>query len=162
MTEYAPGDGPPPRIYTEDEALAVVAGSRQGVLATVKRDGSPHLSNMLYVWDPDQRALLMSTKAPRVKVKHLRNNPRAAVQVAGDNFFSYAVAEGVAEISEVTTTPGDAAGRALRAAYPEVPDEQVEELYEQLVKDERVLITLRVTKAHGMVIELDGVVADLA
>jgi PPOX class probable F420-dependent enzyme len=155
MTEYSPGSGPPPRVYTEAEALSIVAASRQGVLATVKRDGTPHLSNMLYVWDPDERALLMSTKAPRIKVRHLRNNPRAAVHVAGNNFFSYAVAEGTAEISETTTTPGDAAGQALRAAYPEVPDEQVEELYKQLVKDERVLIKLRVTKFHGMVIDLE-------
>ncbi|MFD1046765.1 hypothetical protein ACFQ1S_15000 [Kibdelosporangium lantanae] len=57
---------------------------------------------------------------------------------------------------------GDRPGRHPDDAQPTLWDEQVEELYEQLVKDERVLITLRVTKAHGMVIELDGVVADLA
>jgi PPOX class probable F420-dependent enzyme len=155
MTEYAPGDGPPPRIYTETEALAIVAGSRQGVLATVKRDGTPQLSNMLYVWDPNERALLMSTRAHRVKVQHLRNNPRAALHVAGADFFSFAVAEGTAELSEVTTTPGDAAGRALRAAYPTIPDEQVEALYKQLVKDERLLITLRVTRAYGVVLPVE-------
>lgn len=133
----------------------MVAANRQGVLATLKSDGHPHLSNMLYVWDPDRRALLMSTKAPRIKVRHLRANPRTALQVAGPDFFTYAVAEGEADVSEPTTVPGDEVGRALRPLYPDVPDDDIQALYEQLVKDERVLITVRVTKAYGMTIEFD-------
>jgi PPOX class probable F420-dependent enzyme len=155
MSAYPPGSGPPPRTFTESEALAVITAGRQGVFATLKRDGHPHLSNMFYVWDPGERALLMSTTAPRIKVRHLRADPKAALQVAGADFFTYAVAEGKAEVSEMTTTPGDAVGQALRPLYPDVPDDKVEALYKQLVIDQRVLITLRVTKVYGMTIEFD-------
>lgn len=155
MTAYPPGSGPPPRTFTEEEALAVIAGNRQGVLATLKSDGHPHLSNMLYTWDPERRVLLMSTKAPRIKVRHLHANPKTALQVNGKDFFTYAVAEGEAEVSEPTTTPGDEVGRALRPVYPDVPEENVEALYKQLVVDQRVLITMKVTKAYGMTIEFD-------
>ena len=38
-------------MATEDELWQLVAGERQGVLATVAGDGRPQLSNVLYVAD---------------------------------------------------------------------------------------------------------------
>jgi hypothetical protein len=39
----------------EQELLELIGGSREGVLAGVKRSGYPHLTNVLYVWDAQQR-----------------------------------------------------------------------------------------------------------
>jgi PPOX class probable F420-dependent enzyme len=155
MTDYPPGSGPPPRIFTEPEGLRIIGENTGGVLATVKRDGRPHLSNMMYTWDPDNRALFMSTTATRVKVRHLRANPKAALHVPGPDFFSYAVAEGEAELSDVSTTPGDGPGRLLLPLYRDVNDDNREAFFKQMVLDQRLLITLRVSKVYGMAIEFD-------
>ena len=53
MTQPAP-DG---------ELLGLIAGSRQGVLATIAADGRPQLSNVLYVWDAAERTARISTTA---------------------------------------------------------------------------------------------------
>jgi PPOX class probable F420-dependent enzyme len=154
VTDYAPGSGPPPRVLTEQEGIQILSEHSGGVLATVKRDGHPHLSNMLYKWDPDQRALLMSTTLTRVKVRHLRASPKAALHVPGPDFFSYVVAEGEAELSDVSTTPGDAAGQLLLPLYPDVEDASREAFFKQMVIDQRLLITLRISKVYGVTIDI--------
>ena len=60
--EYGPGAGPPPAALSDDEVLALVASRTMGVLASVKRDGSPHLANMIHAWDPERPA---SPPSPR-------------------------------------------------------------------------------------------------
>ena len=103
--------GPAPRPLS-DEALSKLLGKQQfGTLATVKRTGHPHLTTMLYSWDAEGRIVRFSTTADRVKVRHLRRDPHAALHVQGDDVWSFAVAEGKAAVSEVTMLPGDAVGR---------------------------------------------------
>ena len=46
------------RDVFDDKLLAVIAGNSLGVLATIKRDGRPQLSNVSYHFDP--RALTIS------------------------------------------------------------------------------------------------------
>ena len=52
-------------MATEDELWQLVAGERQGVLATVAGDGRPQLSNVLYVADAGGGVVRMSTTAGR-------------------------------------------------------------------------------------------------
>ena len=91
------------------------------------RAGYPHLTNVLYVWDRAERVARVSTTADRVKGRILRRDPRAALHVAGAHFWSYAVAECDAELSEVATTPGDEACQELlgvhSAFYGKIVDE---------------------------------------
>jgi PPOX class probable F420-dependent enzyme len=156
MTDYPPGSGPPARVFTEAEIIEVISGNKLGILATVKRDGHPHLSNMIYTWDAGERALLMSTTATRIKVRHLKANPNAALHVPGPDFFTYVVAEGEAEVSEASTTPGDAVGQLLLPLSAEVTDDNREAFFKQMVIDQRVLVTLRVSKLYGMTIDFDA------
>jgi PPOX class probable F420-dependent enzyme len=156
MTDYAPGSGPPPRILADAEIVDLIAANRFGILATVKADGHPHLSNMMYKWDAATRTLLFSTTATRIKVRHLKANPRAALHVPGPDFFTYVVAEGDAEVSAVSTEPGDATGRELLPLYPDVNDDNREAFFEQMVIDQRLLIRLRVSRCYGMTIEFDS------
>jgi len=39
------------RVF-DDKLLAVIAGNSLGILATIKRDGRPQLSNVTYHFDP--------------------------------------------------------------------------------------------------------------
>ena len=97
--------GPTPRSLSDDALSDLLARHQFGTLATVKQSGHPHLTTMLYSWDPEARIVRLSTTADRVKVKHVQRDRRAALHVQGDDVWSFAVAEGAAETSDVTTTP---------------------------------------------------------
>jgi PPOX class probable F420-dependent enzyme len=137
------------------EPMDIVAGSSQGVLATVKQDGHPQLSNIYYLWDPDERVARITTTADRVKARVLRRHPGAALYVSGSHFYAWAVAEGDAEVSDVTTEPGDAVARELLPLYEAFmgrpPDEDA--LFRQLIEQRRLVIRLRVTRVYGLALE---------
>jgi hypothetical protein len=84
---------------SQDDLWALVAGRQQAVLATVNRDGSPQLSNVLYVPDTVACTVRISTTADRVKAHNLAHDPRAALHVSGEDFWQYAVAHAVAQLS---------------------------------------------------------------
>ncbi|MFF3412620.1 pyridoxamine 5'-phosphate oxidase family protein [Streptomyces sp. NPDC002742] len=146
--------GPAPRPLS-DEALSNLLGQQQfGTLATVKRTGHPHLTTMLYNWDADGCIVRFSTTADRVKVKHLRRDPHAALHVQGDDVWSFAVAEGKAEVSGVTTVPGDAVGRELFGMIPEGAKPEDEDAFlRQLVAERRVVIRLKVDRLYGTALD---------
>ena len=85
------------------------------------------MTNVLYVWDAIERMARVSTTAVRVKARILRRDPRAALHVPGAHFWSFAVAECDAEVSDVAASPGDKAYRELlevhSAFYGEIDDE---------------------------------------
>ncbi|WKX72284.1 PPOX class F420-dependent oxidoreductase [Streptomyces sp. XD-27] len=149
--------GPSPRPLS-DKALSDLLGSQQfGILATNKSSGHPHLTTMLYNWDPDTRVVRFSTTADRVKLKHLRRDPRAALHVSGGDVWSFAVAEGEAEVSEITTVPGDAVGRELLGMIPEAAKPEDEEAFlKQLVDERRVVIRLKAHRLYGTALNISG------
>ncbi|MFD9434813.1 pyridoxamine 5'-phosphate oxidase family protein [Streptomyces sp. NPDC060002] len=149
--------GPAPRTLS-DEALSELLGrQRFGTLASVRRTGHPHLTTMVYSWDADARIVRFSTTADRVKVQHLRRDPHAALHVPGDDVWSFAVAEGEAEVSGVTTVPGDAVGRELLGMIPADARPQDEEAFlEQLVAERRVVVRLKVDRLYGTALDIDG------
>jgi hypothetical protein len=67
----------------EQLLLDLIAANRQGILAGITRAGYPHLTNVLYVWDPVKRIARVSTTADRVKGRILRRDPHAALHVPG-------------------------------------------------------------------------------
>ncbi|MEW1654028.1 PPOX class F420-dependent oxidoreductase [Streptomyces sp. NPDC093707] len=149
--------GPAPRPLS-DEALSDLLGKQQfGTLATTKRSGHPHLTTMLYSWDAEARMVRFSTTADRIKVVHLRRDPRAALHVQGGDVWSFAVAEGEAEVSEVTTSPGDEVGRELLAMVPQAAKPEDEGAFlEQLVAERRVVIRLTVNRLYGTALDIEG------
>ncbi|MDQ0582342.1 PPOX class F420-dependent oxidoreductase [Streptomyces rishiriensis] len=149
--------GPAPRTLS-DEALSELLGrQRFGTLATVRRTGHPHLTTMVYSWDADARIVRFSTTADRVKLRHLRRDPHAALHVAGDDVWSFAVAEGEAEVSEVTAVPGDAVGRELLGMIPaDARPEDENGFLEQQVAERRVVVRLKVDRLYGTALDIDG------
>ncbi|GAA2231976.1 TIGR03618 family F420-dependent PPOX class oxidoreductase [Streptomyces amakusaensis] len=141
-----------------DAALSELLGAhRFGTLATLRRSGHPHLTTMVYSWDPDARIVRFSTTADRAKAAHLRRDPRAALHAQGDDVWSFAVAEGEAEVSGLTTEAGDAVGRELLGILPDSmrPDDE-EAFLAQMVVERRVVIRLKVNRLYGVRIDLDG------
>jgi PPOX class probable F420-dependent enzyme len=139
----------------EQKLLDLVADNSRGILAAVTRAGYPHLTNVLYVWDAEDRIARISTTADRVKGRILQRDPRAALHVSGSHFWSYAVAEGDADVSETATTPGDAACRELlevhSAFYSEIVDEPA--FFAQMIDARRLVVRLRVSRLYGVLLD---------
>ncbi|MEV4169195.1 TIGR03618 family F420-dependent PPOX class oxidoreductase [Nonomuraea sp. NPDC049709] len=155
MSEYGPGQGPGARPLTEDELLEILGKQPFGVLATLKRDGRPHLASMVVNWNAGERVIRISSAEGRVKVGHLRRDPRATVHLQGDSVLSYAVAEGEAEVSAVTTVPGDATGRELlemSGGFADPADEAA--FLEEMVRGRRLVIRVKVSRMYGVALDL--------
>ena len=150
-----PASGPAPRVLTGPELSRLLREHQFGVLANVRSTGHPHLSTVLYHWDEEARVVRVSTTDERLKSRLVRRNSRAALHVQGSDIWSFAVAEGEAEVSEVTTEPGDAIGRELLSLTPgfENPADEAAFL-EQLVAERRVVIRIQVSRLYGTALDI--------
>jgi PPOX class probable F420-dependent enzyme len=138
----------------ERQLLDLVATNREGILAAVTRAGYPHMTNVLYVWDPANRTARVSSTADRVKARILRRDPRAALHVPGSHFWAYAIAECDAELSEVAATPGDEACRELLEVHSAFYGEQDEAaFFAQMIDARRLVVRLRVRRLYGVLLE---------
>ncbi|MEV0400921.1 PPOX class F420-dependent oxidoreductase [Actinoallomurus sp. NPDC050550] len=154
-TDDAPGSGPAPVALSDDALVRFLAEHRFGALATNKSSGHPHLSTVLYSWDGGERIARISTTADRLKVRHLRKDPRSALYVSSEDHWSFAVAEGTAEISPVTTTPGDPTGLELLGMVPPFEDSEEQAAFlKQMVADQRLVIRLRVSRLYGTALDI--------
>jgi PPOX class probable F420-dependent enzyme len=137
---------------TAEQLWQLVADRGQGVLATINKDGSPQLSNVLYVPDTADRLVRISTTADRVKARNLRRDPRAVLHVAGDDFWQYAVAHGITALSAVAVAPGDAATDQLFAVHSVFYGDLDRDAFdEEMIANQRLVVTLRVTRLRGIV-----------
>ncbi len=134
-----------------DTAVSFVHERRQGVLVTLKRDGRPQLSNILYL-PGSGHSVRISITDGRAKTANLRRDPRASLYVTRDDFFAYVVLEGTVGLSSVASDPGDAVVDELvemyRVAQGEHPD--WDEFRRAMVSDRRLVATLGATGAYGM------------
>lgn len=155
MSAERPGSGPVPRRLDAAELSRLLGEQQFGVLASVKRDGHPHLSTVLYHWTSEEHLLRISSTADRLKVRQLRRDPHVALHVGGPDVWSFAVAEGEAEVSEVSTVPGDAIGRELLALTPGFVDPAEEAAFlDQMVTDQRLVIRIRVSRLYGTALDV--------
>src|ERR1700735_4223443 len=111
------------REVVDDTLLAVIADNSLGVLATLKRDGRPQLSNVSYYFDARSVAIQVSVTEPRAKTRNLRRDPPATALGDFDNGWSYAVAEGTATLTPPAAAPDDDTVEALIALYRNIAGE---------------------------------------
>ncbi|MBV9515296.1 MAG: PPOX class F420-dependent oxidoreductase [Mycobacteriaceae bacterium] len=136
----------------DDKLLAVVSGNSLGVLATIKRDGRPQLSNVSYYFDPRSNAIEVSITEPRAKTRNLRRDPRASILVSADDGWSYAVAEGTAELTPPAAELHDDTVEALIRLYRNIAGEHPDwdDYRRAMVTDRRVLMRLPISHVYGM------------
>jgi PPOX class probable F420-dependent enzyme len=134
------------------EGLAFAKDRKQGVLTTIRANGRPQLSNILYLLG-DDGAIRISVTDSRAKTANLRRDPRASLYVLGDNFFQYVVLESTAELLPVAADPNDDTVDQLvdyyQAAVGDHPD--WDEYRTSMVSDRRLLLLLHPEQAYGMV-----------
>jgi PPOX class probable F420-dependent enzyme len=134
-----------------DAALAFVRDHRRGVLTTLRADGRPQLSNIMYGVD-DAGVIRISVTDGRAKTANARRDPRVALHVTSDDFWSYVVLDARAEVGAVTTEPGDAAGQELADLYRSLAGEHEDwdDYFGAMVRDRRLVLSLHPTGAYGI------------
>jgi PPOX class probable F420-dependent enzyme len=136
----------------EPRFAALLRERREGVLVTIRRDARPQLSNVNYAFDAAGPLIRISTTADRAKVANLRRDPRASFHVSSADFWTYAVAEGIAELSPVACDPDDATVEDLIDLYRAVQGEHPDwaDYRAAMVRDHRLVIRIQVERAYGL------------
>jgi uncharacterized protein len=132
---------------TEAEARAMVAESHRGVLATIRRDGRPQLSNVSYALDQADGLIKISTSRPRAKVHNVRRDPRVSMSVQGDNWHQYLVVDGSAALHEDDPLP------ALRELYELIrggPHPNWAEFDDAMRREQRLILAIHVERMYPL------------
>jgi PPOX class probable F420-dependent enzyme len=131
--------------------LEFVAEQRWGVLATIKPDGRPQLSNVGYAYDRKADLIRVSVTDDRVKTRNLRADPRVTLHVASKDFWTWVAVEGTAELTPVAADPHDATVEELIAYYRGISGEHEnwDEYRAAMVADRRLVVRFRPEHAYG-------------
>lgn len=121
-------------------ALVWAAQRKNGVLVTIRRDGRPQSSDIVYAVGGG--VIRISVTAGRAKTRNLRRDPRAVVHVTDPASWSYLSFDGTVELSAVTTSPDDATADELVSLYSAITGEEHADWaeYRQAMIDERRLV----------------------
>jgi PPOX class probable F420-dependent enzyme len=139
------------RAMELSEAMDFVRTERQGVLTTIRRDGRPQLSNIIYAVDA-AGSMRISVTASRAKTRNLTRDPRASLYVCRENFWAYAVVDGSAELTPVAADPHDATVDELVDLYRALAGEHDDwdDYRAAMVRDGRLVLRINPTSAYGM------------
>jgi PPOX class probable F420-dependent enzyme len=131
--------------------LAFVAENHWGVLATVKRDGRPQLSNVGYFYDADAQFFRVSVTADRAKTRNLEADPRVTLHVTSKDFWTWVAVDGTAELTPVAADPQDATVEDLMAYYRGINGEHRDwdDYRAAMVRDRRRVVRFRPEHAYG-------------
>jgi PPOX class probable F420-dependent enzyme len=138
-------------MIADPRMLAFLADNHAGVLATVKRDGRPQLSNLFYGYDADAQVVRISVTADRVKTRNVRADPRVTLHVTSPDFWTWVAVEGTAELTPVAADPHDATVDELITCYRHISGEHEDwNAYRAaMVADRRLVLRIRPEHAYG-------------
>jgi PPOX class probable F420-dependent enzyme len=140
-------------MSTDTRMLEFVAGQHWGVVAAIKPDGRPHLSNVGYAYDRDADLIRVSVTDSRAKTRYLRQDPRVTLHVASKDFWTWVAVEGTAELTPVATDPHDATVEELITYYRGVSGEHEnwDEYRAAMVADQRLVVRFRPENTYGSI-----------
>ncbi len=133
------------------DALAYLRPRQHGVLLTLKADGRPQASNIMYGVG-DDGIIRISATADRAKSNNARRDPRVSLHVTAEDFWSYVVVDGDAEVTPTALAPDDATVDELVELYRSMQGDHPnwDEYRAAMVADRRLVIRIHPTHAYGM------------
>ena len=127
----------------KQEISQFLAGTKMAVMATINKDGSPHLSPNWYYYD-GERLSFVTTKE-RLKFFNLRRDERMAVCIYEPPLASdYVVFQGRATIDD-----GDIWGDARQVIRRYVAEDQVDDYVERWKTQPRILVKITPDKIYS-------------
>ncbi len=134
------------------EALEWAAERSLGVLITIRSDGRPQSSDIVY--DLDDGSFVVSVTEGRAKTANLRRDPRAVLHISDAASWSYVSFDGTVELAPVATDPDDATCDALVRYYERVtgkPHPDWAEYRRAMVDERRLVVRFTPQAATGMI-----------
>jgi len=134
-----------------DSAVAFARTNRQAVLTTIRANGRPQQSNILYhVFDDG--VIRISVTVDRAKFRNLSHDPWAALHVTREDFFAYVVLEGNVELTPAATRSDDAVVEELIEIYRALMGEHEnwKAYRDAMVAERRAVIRFTPNRAYGM------------
>ncbi len=136
-----------------EQLWQIIAHGRNGILATIGPDGTPQLSNVYYLHEPGTDLIRLSTTTARTKGRNLQRDPRAALHVAGKDFFNVAVVDGDATLA-IAREPDDSAVEELFEVHSALGAASERAGFgEQMIADHRMVVRLVVRRIYGQILE---------
>ena len=135
------------------EAIDWASERKLGVLITIRSDGRPQSSDIVYY--VDDGVFCISVTADRAKTANLRRDPRAVLHVSDEEAWSYVSLDGTVELSPVTTSPDDATSDALVGYFERVaggPHSDWGEYRQAMVDERRLVARFTPTTAAGYIL----------
>jgi PPOX class probable F420-dependent enzyme len=134
------------------QAAPFLADHMRGVLITLRPDGRPQASNIVYGYADGVARI--SVPSSTVKARNIARDDRVSLHVTSDDFGRFVVADGRAELSPPSTVPADEVGRELLEIYETIrkePHPDHEEFFDVMARDRRLVIRLRIDRVYGRV-----------
>lgn len=138
---------------TTERLWEIVAGGRNGVLATIGPDGTPQLSNIYYLFDRSTGFVRFSTTTTRIKGRNLLNDPRAVLHVPGADFFNFAVVEGSGSVAVARQPGDDAVGKLFEIHAGLGAASERDGFGDQMVADHRMAVEFHVDRIYGQILD---------
>ena len=134
-----------------EKMLGFLAENHWGVLATIKGDGRPQVSNVGYSYDADARLIRVSVTADRAKTRNLERDPRVTLHVASKDFWTWIAVEGTADLTPVAADPHDATVEELITYYRGISGEHSDwdEYRAAMVADKRRVVRFHPEHVYG-------------
>jgi len=131
------------------DATTWAASRKHAVLITIRHDGRPQSSDIVYGLDGE--TFCVSVTDDRAKTTNMRRDPRVVLHLSEPSSWSYVSLDGTVELSDVTTEPGDATSDALCALYEQVAGKAHDDWdeYRRAMVDEKRLV-VRFTPASAV------------
>jgi PPOX class probable F420-dependent enzyme len=134
-----------------EKMIGFLAENTWGVLATIKADGRPQVSNVGYFYDPESQLIRVSVTADRAKTRNLERDPRVTLHVASKDFWTWIAVEGSAELTPVAADPHDGTVEELITYYRGINGEHDDwdEYRAAMVADRRLVVRFRPAHVYG-------------
>ncbi len=135
------------RLTTAECREFLAHGSRTAKLATVRKDGRPHVAPVWFVLDRDD--VVFMTHESSLKGKILQRDPRVMISVDDEAFpYGFVRVEGVANVDRPTQADLLLWSRRIAARY--VPSDYVDSTAERNSVEGELLVRVPMSKVSGM------------
>ncbi|AHY45877.1 PPOX class probable F420-dependent enzyme [Rubrobacter radiotolerans] len=135
-----------PEMTTAERNLFMGEGRKTAALATVRKDGRPHVAPVWFVMDGDD--VVFMTGRDTVKGHAIRREGRVALAVDDPNPpFAFATVEGTVEHRDCADIPEESLQWSTRIAARYVGEERAEEFGRRNAVPGELLVRVKVTNA---------------
>jgi PPOX class probable F420-dependent enzyme len=130
-----------------------VQSNHRGVITTFQRNGAGHTSIVVCGAYQDKAAFVI-VRGNSAKVRNLRRDNRCTVMAVAEDWRSFAVVEGTAELKDYRNTDAEAMRVELREVFRACGDHEHpdwEEYDQAMVNQDAVIVLVEPERVYGII-----------